>query len=91
MTARRSSIRCSSVATATRSDRPVPRLSNMIRRLNDARRSKYLRSAVLPLQLEVRDEHRNMNEVEGAIADDLIRDAPPPPDFAYRVSGTEIT
>ena len=45
ITARRSSIRSSSVATSTRSDRPVPRLSNMIRRQNDARRSKYLRSA----------------------------------------------
>ena len=44
ITARRSSIRSSSVATATRSDRPVPRLSNMIKRLNDASRSKYRRS-----------------------------------------------
>src|SRR6516162_10911972 len=42
ITARTSSIRSSSVATpATRSDRPVPRLSNRIRRENAARREKW--------------------------------------------------
>ena len=29
---------------------------------------------ILPLQLEIRDEWRNVNEVEGSFADDLIRD-----------------
>jgi hypothetical protein len=29
---------------------------------------------ILPLQLKVRDEHRNVNEVEGSVTDDLVRD-----------------
>jgi hypothetical protein len=43
MTARTSSIRCSRVGTGpTRSESPVPRLSNMIKRQNDPRRRRKL-------------------------------------------------
>jgi hypothetical protein len=45
--ARTSSIRSSSVPTRVRSERPMPRLSNTIRRENDARRSTKRRYSAI--------------------------------------------
>ena len=58
-----------------RSERPVPRLSNRIRRENDESRSFMCREArVLPVELEMRQESVKEHEVEWAVAGDLVSD-----------------
>ncbi len=68
ITARTSSIRVSSVgAPPTRSDMPVPRLSNRISRPYDGE-AAVVGSAKLrdrPLELDVRDEAGDEDEVDG--------------------------
>ena len=76
MTARTSSMRCSSVgASVTGSERPVPRLS---KRIEARERGEPLEEArerrELPLQLQVRDEPEDEHEVDRPVADDLVGD-----------------
>ncbi len=78
ITARRSSIRTSRVgswSSATRSESPVPRLSKMIRRENDASRFRnFARSGVLPCQFDMRHPPGDVDQVERTFADDLVGD-----------------
>ncbi len=76
MTARRSSIRASSVgAPATRSDMPVPRLSNRRSRekvpssLEPASEGRHV-----PPELDVRDEAGHVDEVERPASEHLVGD-----------------
>ena len=56
ITARTSSMRSSSVGTPTKwSDMPVPRLSNMIRRVNEERRRKKCSGALVSHQFSMCD------------------------------------
>ena len=74
MTARTSSIRSSSVGKVpSRSDRPVPRLSNRMRRLNALRRERKCdQVGLIPVMVEVRDEAGHENQIQRPLADDLI-------------------
>jgi hypothetical protein len=69
-------MRVSSVgAPLTRSDMPVPRLSNRISRQNDESRSrKGAKLGIAPVKLEMRDVAGNEDEIEGAFAADLVGD-----------------
>ena len=76
LTAKTSSIRCSSVKMAeVRSERPVPRLSNKMRRENEASRSRH-RAAdrILPDVVDVRYEAGHEDEVEGTLTHHLVGD-----------------
>jgi hypothetical protein len=75
-TARKSSIRCSSVGRGwTRSDIPQPRLSKRIRREKEARRSrKAAMGGQLPDVGEVRDPAQHQDEVDRTVADHLVGD-----------------
>ena len=76
ITARTSSIRCSSVgASATGSDSPDPRRSNVDHpRERGERLEEARRRLVLPDQLDVGDEAGDDDEVELALAEDLVGD-----------------
>ena len=76
MTARTSSIRSSSVGAPTlRSERPMPRLSNVISREKLGQPSVERRpDVVLPLDLEVADQAGDPHDVERTRADHPIRD-----------------
>ena len=92
ITARTSSMRCSSVGSSssgTRSESPVPRLSKRISRENEAsRRRKRANDGSLPEVLEVRDPAHDEDEVERAVADDLVGDVHVAAARVLRVSGT---
>ena len=77
MTARTSSMRCSSVGSssiATRSERPVSRLSKRIRRERRQGARGSARGKAPPADVEVGNPPLYIDEVERSIADDLIRD-----------------
>ena len=76
ITARTSSMRCSSVGSApTRSDRPVPRLSNRMTRENsDEPTEKTGEGRLGPEAIEMRHPPHHEHEIDGSAADDLIRD-----------------
>ena len=87
--ARTSSMRsCSVGAPITRSDMPVPRLSERMRRRRPA---ELLAPASgdrhLPRQLHVREEAGHEDDVEVAAADDLVGDRDVPALHRRRVSG----
>ena len=75
ITARTSSMRSSSGAGGTlRSDRPSPRLSKRIRRLNDRQPAEEPRDRrVLPLEVEVTGEALHEHDVEVTFAAHLVR------------------
>ena len=76
-TARRSSMRSSSVESPTsRSESPVPRLSKRITRLKAASRLHPVAvERILPGEVHVRDPARDDDEVERSVADDLVGNA----------------
>ena len=77
MTARTSSMRCSSVGSSsipTRSERPVSRLSKRIRRERRQGARGSARGKAPPADVEVGNPPQYIDEVERSIADDLIRD-----------------
>src|SRR5689334_9911203 len=72
MTARTSSIRSSSVAIPTsRSESPVPRLSNRISQENEARREKNCANAVSQ-NISFGDKARHEDQIKRAVADHLV-------------------
>ena len=65
---------------ATGSDRPVPGLSNNKRRPTDAsRRMNAVAYGSPHNEVEVRDQSRAEDDVDGPVADHLIGDADVPP------------
>ncbi len=77
ITARTSSIRVSRFAIpATRSDAPVPRLSKMISRLNEAIRSKNApRAGSSQSSSTFENGPGHVDEIERPVTDDLVGDA----------------
>ena len=76
MTARTSSMRCSSLGgSVTGSERPVPRLSRRIRRENGGKaREKARERRLHPEVVEVRHPTHDEHQVDRSVADDLVGD-----------------
>src|SRR5262245_22456720 len=71
-TALTSSMRSSSVGIATRSERPVPRLSKRIRRKESQPPKEPRGTRMLPVVFQMRDKPRHPEKVDRAIAKDLV-------------------